>query len=85
MEGLEILNLGLGLKGVTKFEPWRPKEEVKVGPISDDCKEEVMEPDLSMAAAAVVADAMVVAERGRGWLWVPSYVVIKMDMSSGHL
>ena len=60
------------MKGVTKFVPWKPKDEVKAGPTKDDCEEEVKEPDLCMAAIAVVAEAMVVAERGRGWLWVPS-------------
>lgn len=46
---------------------------------------EVDEPDKSMEAAAEVVDAMAVAEIGRGWLCVPSYVVIKIDMSSAHL
>lgn len=30
------------------------------------------EPDKSMEAAAEVAEAIAVAERGRGWLWFPS-------------
>lgn len=40
----------------------------------------------SMKEAAVEAvEAMAVAPTGRGWLWVPSYVVISIDMSSRHL
>lgn len=46
---------------------------------------EVDEPDKSMEAAAEVVDAMAVAEIGSGWLCVPSYVVIKIDISSAHL
>lgn len=46
---------------------------------------ELEEPDNSMEAAAEVVEAMAVAVRGRGWLWFPSYVVIRMDMSSAHL
>ena len=46
---------------------------------------EVVEPDISMEAAAEVVEAIAVAETGSGWLCVPSYVVIKMDMSSAHL
>lgn len=40
---------------------------------------------LSIEAAAEVVEAMAVAENGREWLCVPSYVVIRMDMSSQHL
>lgn len=62
-----------------KFRPFRvPEEDPGVAP-------EVDEPDKSMEAAAEVVDAMAVAEIGSGWLWVPSYVVIKIDMSSAHL
>lgn len=46
---------------------------------------EVEDPDMSMHAAAEVVEAMAVAAIGRGWLWVPSYVVISIDMSSAHL
>lgn len=46
---------------------------------------DVEEPDNSMEAAAEVVEAMAVAETARGWLCVPSYVVIKMDKSSAHL
>lgn len=46
---------------------------------------EVVEPDKSMEAAAEVVEAIAVADMGRGWLCVPSYVVIKIDMSSQHL
>lgn len=42
---------------------------------------EVDEPDNSMEAAAEVVKAIDVAERGSGWLCVPSYVMIKIDMS----
>lgn len=46
---------------------------------------EVEEPDISIEAAAEVVEAMAVAEIGSGWLCVPSYVVIRIDMSSAHL
>lgn len=46
---------------------------------------EVVEPDNSMEAAAEVVEAIAVADMGSGWLCVPSYVVIKIDMSSAHL
>jgi hypothetical protein len=42
------------------------------------------EPDKSMAAAAEVVAAMAVADGGRGWLWFPSYVVVKIVVSSAH-
>lgn len=45
----------------------------------------VLEPDKSMAAAAEVVAAIAVADGGRGWLWFPSYVVVKMVVSSAHL
>lgn len=47
--------------------------------------DELDEPDKSMLAAAEVVEAIAVAERGSGWLCVPSYVVINIDMSSAHL
>lgn len=47
--------------------------------------DELDEPDNSMLAAAEVVEAIAVAERGRVWLCVPSYVVINIDMSSAHL
>lgn len=47
--------------------------------------DELDEPDKSMEAAAAVVEAIAVAARGRGWLCVPSYVVINIDMSSAHL
>lgn len=45
----------------------------------------MVEPDKSMAAAAEVVAAMAVADGGRGWLWFPSYVVVKIVVSSAHL
>lgn len=44
----------------------------------------MVEPDKSMAAAAEVVAAMAVADGGRGWLWFPSYVVVKIVVSSAH-
>lgn len=44
-----------------------------------------MEPESSIFAAAEVVDAMAMAAGGRGWLCVPSYVVVKMVRSSAHL
>lgn len=52
-------------------------------PIDDD--REVDEPETNIEAAADVVEAMAVAEIGSGWLCVPSYVVINIDMSSAHL
>lgn len=46
---------------------------------------DVEEPDNKKETAAEVVDAMAVAESGSVWLWVPSYVVIKMVISSAHL
>ena len=46
---------------------------------------EVVEPAISMDAAAAVVDAIAVAAGGNGWLWIPSYVVISIDLSSAHL
>lgn len=43
-----------------------------------------VEPDNNIAAAAEVVDTIVMAAGGRGWLWVPSYVVIKIVWSSAH-
>lgn len=44
-----------------------------------------MDPDSNILAAAEVVEAMAIAAGGSGWLWVPSYVVIKIDLSSAHL
>lgn len=41
--------------------------------------------NIKEAAAAEAVEAMAVAPTGSGWLCVPSYVVISMDMSSRHL
>lgn len=43
-----------------------------------------IEPDSNMLAAAVVVDAMAIAAGGSGWLCVPSYVVIKILLSSAQ-
>jgi hypothetical protein len=37
------------------------------------------------AEAEVAVEAMAVAPTGSGWLCVPSYVVMRIDMSSWHL
>lgn len=71
MEKLNVLKLEAVAEEVEKT-PWLGGDDVE-------------EPDFSMAAAEVVADAMVVADGGRGWLCVPSYVVIRMAMLSAHL
>jgi hypothetical protein len=44
-----------------------------------------MEPDNSILAADDVVDAIAVAAGGKGWLWLPSYVVVRMVRSSAHL
>lgn len=44
-----------------------------------------IDPERSMLAAADVVDAMAIAAGGRGWLWFPSYVVMRIDRSSMHL
>jgi hypothetical protein len=41
-------------------------------------------PASSIDAAAEVVDAMAAAAGGSGWLCAPSYVVIRIDMSSAH-
>lgn len=41
-------------------------------------------PDSSIVAAAVVVEAIVMAAGGSGWLWLPSYVVIRIDLSSAQ-
>jgi hypothetical protein len=46
---------------------------------------EEVDPERSIEAAAAVVDAMAVAAAGKGWLWVPSYVVIRIAGSSEHL
>lgn len=50
-------------------------------PISVD----VVEPERSMHAAAEVVDAIAAAAGAKGWLCVPSYVVMSIDVSSAHL
>lgn len=67
-----------------KFNPWRLVLVEEVAETSRPCCE-VEEPDFSMLAAAEVAEAMASADTESGWLCVPSYVVIKTDMSSAHL
>ena len=42
---------------------------------------EVEEPEVNILAAAEVVEAIAVAEAASGWLCVPSYVVIKIDIS----
>lgn len=44
-----------------------------------------IEPDSSNRAADDVVDAIAIAAGGNGWLWLPSYVVIKIVLSSAHL
>lgn len=44
-----------------------------------------MEPESNMFAAAEVVEAIATAAGGSGWLWVPSYVVISIVLSSAHL
>ena len=44
-----------------------------------------MEPDNNTLAADDVVDAIAVAAGGKGWLWLPSYVVVRMVRSSAHL
>lgn len=44
-----------------------------------------IEPESSMPTAADVVDAIAIAAGGSGWLWFPSYVVIRIDRSSAHL
>lgn len=56
------------------------EEEEELGPVP-----EVEEPDMSIEAAAEVVEAMAVAEAGSGWLCAPSYVVVRIDISSAHL
>lgn len=43
-----------------------------------------MDPERSILAADDVAEAIIMAAGGSGWLWVPSYVVIRMVLSSAH-
>ena len=54
-------------------------------PVASEMEEEelVLESSMNVAAAEVV-EAMAVAPTGSGWLWVPSYVVTRIDMSSRH-
>lgn len=44
-----------------------------------------IEPERSIRAADEVVEAIAAAAGGKGWLWWPSYVVIKIDWSSAHL
>ena len=44
----------------------------------------VIDPDNNMLAAAAVVDAIAIAAGGSGWLWVPSYVVVKIVLSSAQ-
>ena len=43
-----------------------------------------IDPDSNMLAAAAVVDAIAIAAGGSGWLCVPSYVVIKIFLSSAQ-
>lgn len=64
----------------------KPLPAPKLRPAAVEGKRrEVEEPEVSMDAAAEVVEAMAVAEAESGWLWVPSYVVMRIDMSSEHL
>ena len=53
-------------------------------PWASEAGKEEVEPEVSMAATAEVVDAMAVAAGGRWWLCWPSYVVIRIDVSSAH-
>lgn len=44
-----------------------------------------MEPESSIRAADEVVDAIAMAFGGKGWLWLPSYVVMRIVRSSAHL
>lgn len=44
-----------------------------------------IDPERSILAADDVVDAIAIAAGGNGWLWFPSYVVIKISLSSAHL
>ena len=44
-----------------------------------------IEPERSIWAAEEVVEAMAMAAGGNGWLWLPSYVVIRIVLSSAHL
>ena len=46
---------------------------------------EAVDPVSIMHAAADVVDAMAAAAGASGWLCVPSYVVIRIEVSSAHL
>lgn len=43
-----------------------------------------IEPDDNMLTAADVVEAIAMAAAGNGWLWLPSYVVIRTDLSSAQ-
>ena len=44
-----------------------------------------IEPERSILAADEVVDAIAIAVGGNGWLWCPSYVVMRTLLSSAHL
>ncbi|KAI8012697.1 hypothetical protein LOK49_LG06G01335 [Camellia lanceoleosa] len=44
-----------------------------------------IEPERSIWAADEVVEAMAMAAGGSGWLWLPSYVVNRIVLSSAHL
>ena len=44
-----------------------------------------IDPESSILAAEDVVCAIAIAAGGKGWLWFPSYVVIRTVRSSAHL
>lgn len=44
-----------------------------------------IEPESSILAAEDVVEAIAIAAGGNGWLWLPSYVVMRILLSSAHL
>lgn len=44
-----------------------------------------IDPERSIRAAEDVVEAIAMAAGGNGWLWLPSYVVMSMLLSSAHL
>lgn len=68
-------DLGFGVMLLPEREKLRPWRSAAV-------EEEEEAPERSMEAAAEVAEAMAVADMGSGWLCVPSYVEISIDISS---
>lgn len=71
-------DLGFGVMLLPEREKLRPCRLAAA-------EEEEEESESSMEAAAEVAEAMAVADIGSGWLCVPSYVEISIDISSEHL